>query len=165
MLGQTSNHEKPGKVTAGAVGEAPWPSFQSDDHLQPSTGYLVGPAYAAGYYLKLREVLYVGLSDSPTARVVVQASFAPEYVVSLDQQAAVYYLTYQVCQTSLWNTLAHKGTSVAITTKQVAVSPAWAMAIAQVFNAAIAQTKYPGPIRWLVFDGTCKLLLAIVSSS
>ncbi|WP_236705171.1 hypothetical protein [Hymenobacter sp. AT01-02] len=94
------------------------------------------------------------MSDSPTARMVVQPPFAPEYVVSIDQQAGEYYLTYQVCQANLWITLARKGTAVAITTKKVAVSPALATAIARLFNAAIAQTKYPGPIRRLVFDRT-----------
>jgi len=151
---QPNNNEKQGNTKAGATGEESWPSLQPDDYLRPSPGYLVSPTYAAGYYPKLREVLYAGLSDSPTARVVVQPSFAPEYVVSIDQQAGAYYLTYRVCQTSLWSTLAHKGQSVAVTTKTVAVSQALATAIARSFNAAIAQTKYPGPVQRLGFDGT-----------
>ena len=128
--------------------------MQPDDYLRPPQGYLVSYDYAAGYYPKLRAVLYAGLSDSPAARVVVQPSFAPEYVVSIDQKAAAYYLTYQVCQTSLWSTLARKGQSVGVTTKTVAVSQALATAIARSFNAAIAQTKYPGPVQRLGFDGT-----------
>lgn len=43
---------------------------------------------------------------------------------------------------------------MAVTTHTVEVSPALATAIAQLFNAAIARTQYPGPVRRLVFDGT-----------
>lgn len=97
---QPTHDGKQGDVPAGAAAAA-WPSGQPDDYLQPSPGYLVGPAYAADYYAKLRAVLYAGLSDPPTARVVIRPSFAPEYVMSIDQQAAAYFLTYRVCQTSL----------------------------------------------------------------
>ena len=151
---QSNNNEKQESTKAGVAGGEAWPSLQPDDYLRPSQGYLISPAYAADYYPKLREVLYAGLSDSPTARVVVQPSFAPEYVVSIDQKAATYFLTYQVCQTSLWSTLAHKGKLVEVTTKTVEISQTLATAIARLFNAAIAQTKYPGPVQRLGFDGT-----------
>jgi hypothetical protein len=127
---------------------------QAEDHLQPSQGYFFSYSYAASYYPKVQQALYAGLSASPLARVVVLPSFAPEYVVSIDQKGPKYYLTYQVCQASLWAALQQRGKQVAIATKAVEVSQELATVIQQTFNTAIAQTKYPKPITQIRSDGT-----------
>lgn len=138
-------------IFTGAEGR---PVVQPHDCLEPEEGYLVSYAYAANYYPKLRELLYAGLGDSPVARVVVLPSFAPEYVISIDQKARTYYLTYRVCQTSLWSALAKKGKQVAVDTKTVELSQELATAVARLFNAAVDQTKYPEPIPSMNSDGT-----------
>lgn len=152
---QPSNHTVLPQAPIELAGEQePWPALQADDHLQPTPGYLVSYSYATSYYPKLREVLYTGLGDSPAARVVVQPSFTPEYVLSIDQKEQTYYLTYRICQASLWSTLAKTGKLVAVDTKAVELNPKLAKVIARLFNTAIAQTKYPGPVQRVGFDGT-----------
>jgi hypothetical protein len=126
---------------------------QAEDHLQPSQGYFFSYPYAVSYYPKVQQVLSAGLADIPLARVVVLPSFAPEYVVSVDKKGLKYYLTYQVCQASLWAALQKKGKPVAITTKSAEVSEELATVIQQTFNTAIAQTKYPKPVMQMQSDG------------
>jgi hypothetical protein len=127
--------------------------------LQPSKGYFTSYAHQRAYYPRLRDVLGAGLTDSPLAQVVVLPSFTPEYLLSLEERGAKYYLTYRICETSMWATLQEKGQSlpsVSVKTTTVELSPPAAMAVVKVFRQAILQTHYPKPTEnsMLRFDGT-----------
>ena len=116
-----------------------------EDHLEPPKGYYTSGQSA--YYTKVPTVLFAGLRGTPLARVVVLPSLLPEYVLSLDRQAGTVYLTYQrTQQTSIWQELQAKtGVTPALDTHAIALEPALATALTQVFAAAIGQTRYPKP--------------------
>ncbi|MBJ6108862.1 hypothetical protein JAO73_07575 [Hymenobacter sp. BT523] len=130
---------------------------QAKDHLLPSDGYFTSFAHERAYYPRVREVLCAGLTDTPVAQVVVLPSFTPEYVLSLEERAAKYYLTYRICETSVWASLQDKSQPpVSVKTTTVELNPPAAQAVASAVAQAISQTHYPEPStsRSLGFDGT-----------
>ena len=130
---------------------------QAEDHLLPSEGYFTSYAHQRDYYPRVRDVLCAGLTDSPVAQVVVLPSFTPEYVLSLEKRAATYYLTYRVCETSVWASLQEKRrASVSVRTTTVELSQSAASAVINAFTQAIYQTHYPAPSEThrLESDGT-----------
>lgn len=130
---------------------------QVKDHLLPSEGYFTSYAHQRAYYPRVRDVLGAGLTDTPLAQVVVLPSFTPEYLVSLEERGAKYYLTYRICETSVWASLQEKRLpSVSVKTTTVELSQSAATAVVATFSQAISQTHYPEPStnRSLGSDGT-----------
>lgn len=127
-----------------------------EDHLRPAKDYYTSGM--ADYYVKVQAVLSAGLQGRTMARVVVLPSLSPEYVLSVDQQADKYYLTYHsVHQTSVWHELQAKtGVTPSVDAKTVELRPDVATAVTQLFAAALDQTRYPKPTETssLYSDGT-----------
>ena len=125
------------------------------DHLEPTPSYFDSYNYEHSYYQAVRNVLCAGLPDDPLARVFVRRSFQPEYVLSLEEKDQHYSLTYRVCRSSVWVRLAEKNHQpVSVHTSRVPLRPPVARAVAQAFNAAIGQTRYPTGGSQSGLDGT-----------
>lgn len=125
---------------------------QPEDHLVPAAGYYTDRW--ADYHSRLQEVLCAGLSNAPLVRVVAQPALRLEYVVSVDQKDGEYYLTYRLPQSSIWGALQKKSDEkIGVKTQTLELTEAAATALAQLFNAAIAQTKYPKPVVGESTDG------------
>lgn len=119
---------------------------QTTDFLRPADSYFSSYSYANEYYPKVRAALTKGLPDTPVARLVVLPASAPEYVVSVDEQTGRYYLTYCVATQRLWSLIPNDSARQAATTAhQVEVTPVFAKALGELFNAALFQTRYPAP--------------------
>ena len=123
------------------------------DHLLPPKSYFADDNWHHAYYKAVREALCAGLSDEPLARVLVLPSFLPEYVLSVQRTEAGYSLTYRVCQPSVMGTY-EDHLPVRVHTTTVPLSPAVAGAVARVFTAAVAQTRYPVGHSGNGLDGT-----------
>jgi len=134
-----------------------------DDHLQPAAGYYTNGSPLLGpYYLKVQEVLYAGLSTAPLARVVTLPSFQVEDVISVDQKASKYYLTYQAAQKSIWHALQAKtNEKIVVNTQEIEITPEAATAIAALFNAALSQMRYPEPSMSMGKDGTTYTFITV----
>ena len=129
--------------------------LHAQDHLVPATGYFSSYDYASGYYSKVQQILLKGLTDSPMLRVVVVPSFAPEYVISLEQTNQTYTLRCVESRTSIWGAVQTKSAApVGVESHAAVISPETARAVAEAFNAAIDQAHYPAPAtRRILTDG------------
>ncbi|UOQ64327.1 hypothetical protein [Hymenobacter volaticus] len=134
---------------------------QKDDHLLPAKGLLTSYSVQNQYYTKVRETLYVGLDLNPLARLVVLPSFEPEYVLSIDQKANKYYLTYNQTPKSIWSTTqAQSSSNVEAQAKSVEISKDMATTIEVLFNTALDQVRYPAPVMSIRRDGTTYTFIA-----
>ncbi|WBA44367.1 hypothetical protein [Hymenobacter canadensis] len=122
---------------------------QGKDHLVPTEGIFTSYSHEQAYYSRVGDVLLAGLTDSPLARVVVLPSFSPEYVLSLEQRAAKYYLTYRICQTRVWSNYEKTpAIRIQVNTTTVELSKPAALLVAKAFKQAIAKTRYPAPSKY-----------------
>ena len=66
----------------------------SEDHLQPVGSIYDIYNYEFEYYSKVRKVLFKELTDSPSMRFQVMASFTPEHVLDIDfdKDNSKYYM-------------------------------------------------------------------------
>ncbi|MDO7846827.1 hypothetical protein Q5H92_10700 [Hymenobacter sp. M29] len=125
------------------------------DHLEPAPSYFDSYNFQHTYYQAVRDVLCAGLPDDPLARVFVRRSFEPEYVLSLEEKDRRYYLTYRVCRRSIWVGLAEKNRRpVPVHSSRVPLRQPVALGVAQAFNAAIRQSRYPAAGSQSGMDGT-----------
>lgn len=137
-------------------------AWAQNDHLVPAKSYFFSYGHEEAYYPKLREILYEGLATAPLARVTVLPGLTTEYLLTLEQEKQRMYLLYRTCKPSVWSTMPFNHpasqpqptTRPTVETRKVAVSIELAAAVATLFNAAIAQTKYPEPETVQHSDGT-----------
>lgn len=134
---------------------------QKEDHLLPTKGLLTFYSGQDQYYSKVREILYARLSENPVARLVVLPSFQPEYVLSIDQKANKYYLTYNQAPKSIWSTTqAQSSSKVEAQAKSVEISKQMATTVGVLFNTALDQVRYPAPVMSMRGDGTTYTFIA-----
>lgn len=76
----------------------------SEDHLQPVGSIYDIYNYEFEYYSKVRKVLFKELTDSPSMRFQVMASFTPEHVLDIDfdKDNSKYYMIYHICEEEIW---------------------------------------------------------------
>jgi hypothetical protein len=128
------------------LGSLPANAQATRDYLTPGEGYFASTAPRYEYLLKLRQVLYTGLSEYPLVRVIGAPSFGAEYVLSIEQKAAKDPHYYLVCNRAPENIFTSSSWQadepVAPVTTQVEISPELARAIAQVVASATQQARY-----------------------
>ncbi|MGI4875533.1 MAG: hypothetical protein ACRYFX_30630 [Janthinobacterium lividum] len=155
---------------------------QADDHLTPPTDAFMDDAELWTYRVELGRKLGVGRTHLPLVQVTVMPSFEPEYLLSVAQTGMNYTLTYRKATKNLWHASPHKvlanvtfldphgntltppkprivPDSVQITTEQVLLQPRLAQALTDLFNVALAQTRYANN-DLLRIDGTTFTFIA-----
>ncbi|WP_201981237.1 hypothetical protein [Hymenobacter rubidus] len=134
---------------------------QVADHLEPSRGSLFEDKRLQPFYSALQQVLFAGLSDKPLARIVVVPSFAPEYLVSVEQNAGTYTLISRVCQQQVQAALREQpARRVTAQTRTAPLPEPLATAVVAVIRQALAQTQYPAPVPRYQLDGTAYYFMA-----
>jgi hypothetical protein len=150
---------------------------QADDHLVPPQSIFSNPTSADYKALVRRKLTGEGTHRFSVAQMIVLPSFQPEYSLSVEQTSwQVYVLTYRQAQTSIYSAtqtkiadnarqLAKTGAvpslsqpwsaadSVGVSTSRVTLMPTLGQALIDLFNVALAQTRYPTH-RYMRGDGT-----------
>lgn len=74
------------------------------DHLEPA-GDIFGTGISRLYHLKVRQVLYDGLTDSPVIRYFILPSFTPESVLEIeyDKKENKFFLVYHIGEKMIWS--------------------------------------------------------------
>jgi|GEM_PF-5163027 len=156
-----------GLFAALGLGSLPGRAQAADDHLTPPRNVLALDEDETHYQASVRRWLLPGTAPRALVQVVVLPSFTPEYSLVIERTGpTAYVLTYRLAQRNIWQAsgfgappnitlLSPQGTvrqpptrhaapdSVAVTTRQVVISPQLAQALADVLSAALAQTRYP----------------------
>lgn len=95
------------------------------------------------YYSKIRTILFDGLSESPTARLLVMPSFTPESVLSIEREetSEKYFLIYHTCEGMIW--LSEKPETVKVKKYKKEITEESVALIKSLFLNFIIQTRYP----------------------
>ncbi|MBO2007903.1 hypothetical protein [Hymenobacter negativus] len=132
-----------------------------DDHLEPSRGGLFEDRRYQPFHTAIQQVLFAGLSDKPLARIVVVPAFAPEYLVSVEQNAGTYTVISRVCQQQVRAALReHPARRVTAQTRMATLPEPLATAVVAVIRQALSQTQYPAPAPRYQLDGTTYYFMA-----
>lgn len=125
-----------------------------DDHLEPADSY-----YNIGI---VQPTLSKGLSGYPLAQVAVLPPLTSAYVLSIRQESQRYYLVY--FKTKLSPEIisrSKEGPLPDSKVQQIKITPELAQALAELWNAAIQQTRYPEPQMRMRGDGTSFVFSAL----
>lgn len=139
----------------------------SYDHLVPPPGALALGHDQARYQQSVRHWLLPGATAHALLQVVGLPSFAPEYSLIIERSGpTAYTLTYRLAKRSIWQTSGYStppnitllapqtkvvklpahpsvNDSIAVATRQMALSPQLAQALVDVLSVALAQARYP----------------------
>jgi len=115
----------------------------SEDHLQPVGSIYDIYNYEFEYYSKVRKVLFKELTDSPSMRFQVMASFTPEHVLDIDfdKDNSKYYMIYHICEEEIWYN--EKWEKIKVKKFKTEIDKESFELIKSLFSIAIAQTKFP----------------------
>ena len=116
----------------------------SEEQLFPITGFYDVFDGGLGYYLKIRQVLFAGLSDRPEIRFQAIPSFSPEHVLNIefDRNSNKYYMNYHICEPMLWRNLENPE-KVKVNKFRTEIDKASVALVKSLFDEAIIQARYP----------------------
>ena len=72
------------------------------DNLEPVSGYFSSTKSDEFYYPLVKKALIDSLGSNPEARILVLPSFTNEYLVSIDTENGIPYLTYRIVKQQIW---------------------------------------------------------------
>jgi len=118
------------------------------DHLEPVRGIYEIYDFQFEYDLKVRKVLFDGLSDSPEVRFQVMPSFTPENVLDIefDRVKNKYYLIYHICEKIIWYS-DEDLENVKVSKFKAEIDKKSVDLIKSLFGTAISQVKFPPTIK------------------
>lgn len=121
-------------------------NLRAQDHLEPIRGVFDIYDYQFEYYLKVREILFEGLSDDPETRYLVMPSFTGENVLDISKDNTdKYSIEYHVAEPSIWHSIQDKKKKVKVKVEKIKkeISTEDAQLITLLFKKAVANVKYP----------------------
>jgi len=125
------------------------------DHLEPLQSIYDYSDSSIEYHMKVRKILFSGLSDSPEIRFLEIPSFTPENVLDIeyDRKQNKYYIIYHICEESIWYNQSKE--QINVNKFKVEIDKASFVLIQKLFDLAIAGVKFsPTPTPEIQADGT-----------
>jgi len=119
------------------------------DHLEPVEGYFSSFDFQNERRLKVREVLFNGLTDQPLIRIVVWPTFSPIYLVSVDVVKSDTLLILREHK-KVWTS---KTEIPGVAERRVHISSRLALELNSIFQQYILRTRYP-EFDIVITDGT-----------
>lgn len=112
------------------------------DHLEPLDGIFSIYNFEFEYSIKVRNILFEGLSDSPEIRFLILPSFSPENVLDVhySKKHNKYFMVYHICDTMIWDNKDLKSIKVLEYKKEI--SKKSVDLIKSLFKNAVLKTKY-----------------------
>ena len=128
---------------------------RNGDHLEPANSIFDIYDFRFEYYSKVRKVLFDGLSDRPEIRFLTIPSFITERVlqVDYDENNDKYYITYHICENSIWyNQYEKKPKQITVKKHKKEIEKQSVELIKSLYKEAIFQTKFQKK-DWVGLDG------------
>ena len=118
------------------------------DNLEPVSGIFYMHDYRFEYYTKVRKVLLNGLSEKPEIRFQGMPSFSPEYVLDIefDKTNDQYFIIFHISKPKISNN-DKKWDEFQVLKFKTKIDKASVILIKSLFSAALAQVKYPPPVK------------------
>lgn len=118
---------------------APQSAHARGEHLEPiERDRFTGVSKV--YYSEILPLLHAGFADAPLARCMVIPSFTPEYAWSVEQRADGVHLLTNSFSVNYWYA---RGKNVTPVHKDILLEPDLALAVEELFRAAVAGTRPP----------------------
>jgi hypothetical protein len=111
------------------------------DYLQPEKGLFSGYTFLDEYYSVVKKVLFDSLSLHTDLRIIVMASFSPEYLISLDTKESKTYLTYRIVKQQIWQ-IPKPNDQVKFNNYKIEFDPSITKKIHELFVLAISKSKF-----------------------
>ena len=113
-----------------------------DDHLEPVNSIFGIYDFEFEYDIKVRKILFKGLTDTPEIRFQAMPSFTPESVLDIefDSEKDKYFLIFHVCKRMIW--YAKKWKKIKVRKYKIEIEGESAELIKSLFDIAISQVKF-----------------------
>ncbi|AFM02595.1 hypothetical protein Fleli_0090 [Bernardetia litoralis DSM 6794] len=113
-----------------------------NDHLEPVKSIFSMMDWKKEYYIKLKEILFEGLSDSPLLRLQVFPSWGTESILQIefDRKEKQHYLIYHESEKNISHL--EEGETTEVYKYKKIIQDRDVKLVEKIFEAAIFQTRY-----------------------